>query len=281
MALIKFKEELAPGCKLFQVDAPEIAKKAQAGQFIILRVAEEGERIPLTIADSDPGTGLLTIIFQEVGETTAKLGTLNKGDNIPDLVGPLGKPTHLENFGTVVCIGGGIGAAPIHPIIKALRAKGNHVITILGARNKDLLVWEDKLKQASDELIVCTDDGSYGREALVTEPLWEMIEQGKKIGMVVAIGPVVMMQAVCHVTKEKEIPTVVSLNPIMVDGTGMCGACRVTVDGTTKFVCVDGPEFDGHLVDFQELKMRQRIYFEEEKLAYDDYKQKSCGCGRC
>ncbi len=278
MAKILRKKELAPGCKLFLVDAPTIAKKARAGQFVILRVAEEGERIPLTIADSDPQSGRLTIIFQEVGETTAKLGALNEGDDIPDLVGPLGQPTHLEKFGTVVCIGGGIGAAPIHPIIKALRAKGNHVITILGARNKEMIIWEDKLKDASDELVVCTDDGSYGRECLVTEPLWELTEAGKQVDLVVAIGPLVMMQAVCHVTKDKSIPTVVSLNPIMVDGTGMCGACRVTVEGRTKFVCVDGPEFDGHQVDFQELKMRQRMYLAEEKIAFDDYKET---CGRC
>jgi len=278
MAKIEVKRVLAPGCTLFEVQAPLIAKKAKAGQFVILRVAEEGERIPLTIADSNPQTGLITIIFQEVGETSAKLARLNEGDDIPDFVGPLGQPTHIENVGSVVCIGGGIGAAPILPIIKAFKAAGNEVITILGARNKEMLILEDELKAAGSELIVCTDDGSYGRECLVTEPLWEMIEKGKKIGLVVAIGPLVMMQAVCHVTKDHNLPTYVSLNPIMVDGTGMCGACRVTVDGTTKFVCVDGPEFDGHLVDFAELKMRQRIYLSEEKIAYNDYKQT---CGRC
>ncbi len=278
MAKIEAKKVLAPGCILFEVQSRLIAQKAKAGQFVILRVEEEGERIPLTIADSDAQTGLITIVFQQVGETTAKLAMLNEGDDILDMVGPLGQPTHIENFGTVVCIGGGIGAAPILPIIKAFKAAGNEVITVLGARNKEMLILEDELKAAGSDLVVCTDDGSYGRECLVTEPLWELIEQGKEINLVVAIGPVVMMQAVCHVTKDHNISTMVSLNPIMVDGTGMCGACRVTVDGTTKFVCVDGPEFDGHLVDFAELKMRQRIYLSEEKIAYDGYKQP---CGRC
>ncbi|MBI5787433.1 MAG: sulfide/dihydroorotate dehydrogenase-like FAD/NAD-binding protein [Candidatus Schekmanbacteria bacterium] len=279
MARIKVKKTLAPGVRQFVVDAPLIARKAKAGQFVILRVCGEGERIPLTIADSDAATGELTIVFAEVGETTTKLGKLNAGEEILDLVGPLGKPTHLEKFGTVVCIAGGIGAAPVHPIVKALRKAGNEVITIMGSRNKDLMIFEEELRKVSSEVIITTDDGSSGRQGLVTEVLWELIEQGKKIDLVVAIGPVVMMQAVCHVTRDRCLPTVVSLNPIMVDGTGMCGACRVTVGGVTKFVCVDGPEFDGLKVDFDELKMRQRMYLAEEKRAFEEYKI-TCG-GRC
>ncbi len=271
MFTIREKQELSSQCKLLVVEAPLIAAKAKAGHFVILRVDETGERIPLTIANSNPQQGTITIIFQEVGKTTAKLGKLNVGEAIQDVVGPLGKPINIENYGTVVCIGGGIGVAPIYPVIKALKKQGNHVITIIGARCQELLILEDWVEAVSDELIVTSDDGSCGRAGLVTDPLKEMIDEGVSINLVIAIGPLVMMEAVCRVTREHNIKTIVSLNPIMVDGSGMCGCCRVSVGGETRFACVDGPEFDGHQVDFQELKQRQQMYLTEERESYKHY----------
>lgn len=273
MYRITAKEVLAPVTKLFKVYAPEVARKAKAGQFIIVRVDERGERIPLTIADYDPNSGEVTMVFQEVGKTTKYLGTKNVGDELASLTGPLGRPTEIENYGTVICVGGGVGIAPIYPIARALREAGNTIISIIGARNKDLLFWEDKMRSVSDELIVCTDDGSYARKALVTEPLKEVLESGRKINVIWAIGPAIMMKFCSLTTKPFGVKTIVSLNSIMVDGTGMCGACRVEVGGKTRFVCVDGPEFDGHEVDWNLLLERQRIYLEQEKRALEKFAQ--------
>jgi len=268
------KEELSAGVKLFVVAAPLIAKKCRPGQFVILRIDEEGERIPLTIADFDRAAGTITLIFQEVGHTTRQLGTLEVGDALLDLAGPLGKATHIENFGTVVCIGGGIGVAPVYPIARAYKEAGNKVISIIGARSADLLILEKAMAAVSDELYVTTDDGSKGRKGLVIHPLQDMIAAGMKIDLVMAIGPVIMMRSVAEVTRPYGIRTIVSLNPIMVDGTGMCGGCRVSVDGENKFACVDGPEFDAHAVDFDGLMVRQRMYHEHEK-------RERCGGGNC
>lgn len=269
---------LATAVKQFKIAAPEIARKRKPGQFVVLRINEEGERIPLTMADADPQAGVITLIFQEVGKSTAKLGKLKAGDSISDLIGPLGVPTHIEKFGTVVCVGGGIGIAPVYPIAKALRQAGNTVLSIIGARTKDLLILEEEMAQVSNVLKVSTDDGSYGYHGFVSDVLQDVIDQGTNINLVVAIGPVPMMRVVCNVTRNKNIKTVVSLNPIMVDATGMCGACRVTVGGRTRFVCVDGPEFDGHQVDFAELVKRQRAYLEQEKKAYESFLHPSGAC---
>lgn len=265
MYKILLKQELAPNVKLFKMQAPLIAKKAQPGQFVILRIDEDGERVPLTIANFDREEGSITLIFQEVGASTKLLGTLNEGDSLLDLVGPLGKPTHIENFGTVVCVGGGIGIAPVYPIARGMKAAGNEVISIIGARNKDILIYEEEMTAVSDTLHIATDDGSKGIKGFVTDPLKQMIAEGKKIDLVVAIGPVIMMRNVAEVTRPYQIPTVVSLNPIMVDGTGMCGGCRVSVGEENKFACVDGPEFDAHKVDFAGLVARQRMYIPKEK----------------
>ncbi|MBI1911946.1 MAG: sulfide/dihydroorotate dehydrogenase-like FAD/NAD-binding protein [Deltaproteobacteria bacterium] len=265
------KKELAHTVYQFKIKAPLIAKKRKAGQFVVLRMNEHGERIPLTIVDSDEKEGTITIIMQEVGKSTAILGDMVTGDSILDVVGPLGKPTHIENFGIAVCVGGGIGTAPVLPIAKALKAAGNKVISIIGARTKSLLILEDEMKQASDELYITTDDGSYGHHGFVTQVLQNFIDEGMKIGVVVGIGPVPMMRAVSNTTKPYNIHTMVSLNPIMVDGTGMCGACRVTVGGKNQFVCVDGPEFNGHEVNFEELVLRNRSYMKEEKLAMEEF----------
>lgn len=278
------KEVLAPTLNLFEIEAPMVARKAQAGQFIILRIHEEGERIPLTIADFDREKGTITCVFQEVGKTTKELGTLNEGDCIKDFVGPLGVPSHIENYGRVVCVGGGVGVAPVHPIARALKEAGNEVIGIIGARTRELLFWEDKMRAACTELRVTTDDGSYVRKGFVTDVLKEVIEEKKDLSLCIAIGPLPMMRAVCNLTKEYGLKTIVSLNSIMVDGTGMCGCCRVTVGGETKFACVDGPEFDGHLVDFAEMARRSVIYKPQEQLAVERYASKgahqcSCGCG--
>jgi ferredoxin--NADP+ reductase len=270
MAEVLLREVLNPQIFRLRIDAPVIAQKRRPGQFVILRVHEKGERIPLTIVDSDPQMGTITLIFQVVGKTTHMLSKLEKGDNILDLVGPLGKPTAIERFGTVVVVGGGIGAAVAYPIAKGMKHAGNRVITILGARNKGLLVLEGELASVSDEIIVTTDDGSYKRHGMVTEPLKELLEKGK-IDEVLAIGPVPMMRAVCEMTKTYKVRTQVSLNPIMVDGTGMCGACRVNIAGRIKFACIDGPEFDGHQVDFSDLQMRLTAYREEEKQSYEQY----------
>jgi ferredoxin--NADP+ reductase len=270
---ILLKEDLTPQTHLFKMAAPAVAKKAKAGQFVVVRIDEKGERIPLTIADYDEKEGTVTIVFMEVGATTARLAQLKANDSITDFVGPLGVPTEIEKFGTVVCVAGGVGAAPVAPIARALKQAGNRIITILGARSHELLFWEDVLKAASDEMIVTTDDGSYGRKGVVTEPLKELLESGQKIDRVVAIGPVVMMKFCALTTLPFKVKTIVSLNPIMVDGTGMCGCCRVSVDGETKFACVDGPDFDGHKVDWTLMAARQRIYLGEEKCAYEEWQK--------
>lgn len=260
------KKQLSETVFQMRIDAPLIARERKAGQFIILQLCEDyGERIPLTIADADADAGTITIIFQAVGGTTLKLAQLNEGDAIAALVGPLGTPTHVENFGRVVCVGGGIGVAPLHPIAQAMKAAGNHVTIIMGARSKELMVLEDEMRAIADELILCTDDGSYGRKCLVTEPLKELCEQDVRPDLVVAVGPPIMMKFCVATTREFDVPTQVSLNTIMVDGTGMCGGCRVTVGGETKFVCVDGPEFDGHLVDFDNLINRLGSYKKQEE----------------
>jgi ferredoxin--NADP+ reductase len=261
------KEILSDVNKLMVIEAPEVANKAQAGQFVIVRIDEQGERIPLTIADFDRDHGTVTIVYQEVGKSTMKLGTMEAGAEIANFVGPLGHPSEIEKLGVVVCVGGGVGIAPIYPIARALREAGNTVLGIIGARSKELLFWEDKMRQVCDELTVCTDDGSYGRQALVTMPLQEILEARKApdgVARVWAIGPAIMMKFCARTTEPFTVPTIVSLNSIMVDGTGMCGACRVEVGGQTQFVCVDGPEFDGHLVDWDLLMSRQRIYLAEE-----------------
>ncbi|MEE8185481.1 MAG: sulfide/dihydroorotate dehydrogenase-like FAD/NAD-binding protein [Thermodesulfobacteriota bacterium] len=265
---------------LLKVRAPKIASKRKAGQFVVLRVHEQGERIPLTIVDSDDGKGTISLIVQEVGRTTDLLCGLDKGNRIMDVVGPLGRPTHIENFGTAVCIGGGIGVAPVYPISRALKEAGNRVISIIGARTKELLILEDEMKGVSDELFVTTDDGSYGHHGFVTQLLQKLIDDEIKMDIVLGIGPVPMMKAVCNVTKPYDIRTIVSLNPIMVDGTGMCGACRVTIGGENKFVCVDGPEFDGHMVDFDELIRRNRSYLREEKIAMEEFTYREGGGSR-
>jgi ferredoxin--NADP+ reductase len=264
VAKIVRKERLSADLVRMILEAREIAETRKAGQFIVLRINEEGERIPLTIADGDPKAGTITIIFQEVGKSTKLLGSMDKGDEILDLAGPLGKPTHIEKFGTAVCVGGGVGVAPMFPITEALKKAGNKVITIIGSRTKDLLILEEEMKAVSDRLVVMTDDGTYGQKGFVTQALEEIIKSGEKVDIVVAIGPVVMMRAVSEVTRPYKIPTVVSLNSIMVDATGMCGGCRVSVGGKSKFACVEGPEFDGHLVDFKELMMRQKTYMKQE-----------------
>lgn len=271
MYKILFKETLLPKIHLMRIEAPKVAAKAQAGQFVVIRIDEKGERIPLTIADWDQKEGSITIIFQEVGASTARLATLNEGDSLMNFVGPLGQATHIEKFGTVVCVGGGVGIAPIFPIARALREAGNKVISIIGARSKDLLFWEDMMRTVSDQLIVTTDDGTYARKGVVTIPLKELLEGSEKIDLVVAIGPAVMMKFCSRTTQPFGVKTVVSLNSIMVDGTGMCGACRVAVGGATKFACVDGPDFDGHQVDWDLLATRQRMYIDEEKLSFEQW----------
>jgi len=265
------KKRLGPKINLIKFKVPGIVKKAQPGQFVILRIHQAGERIPMSIADLDKERGILTIIFQEVGKSTTQLGTFQKGDILSDVVGPLGIPTHIEQYGTCICVGGGIGIAPIHPIARGLKEKGNKVISIIGARTKELLIMEEEMRKASDELIVSTDDGSYGYHGFVTQVLADLIKRGTKIDFVMAIGPVPMMKATCTVTKTYGIKTMVSLNPIMVDGTGMCGVCRVSVGGQTKFACVDGPDFDGHLIDFDELSRRLSMYVKQEKIAMERY----------
>ncbi|TKJ42485.1 ferredoxin-NADP reductase [candidate division LCP-89 bacterium B3_LCP] len=271
------KKILSQDVKEFVIESPRIATARHAGQFVIVRANDTGERIPLTIADANPEAGTITLIFQEVGKSTMLMGTFKEGDEFKDVVGPLGKPTHIEKFGTVVCMGGGIGVAPMHPISEAMKAAGNRVITIIGARSKDLLIMENRMKAASTELHISTDDGSYGVHGFVTDILQSLIDKGEKIDLAVAIGPVPMMGAVCKLTKKYDLPTVVSLNPIMVDGTGMCGACRVTVAGKTQFVCVDGPEFDGHQVDFVELVKRQRAYLPQERISREAFQHHE-GC---
>ena len=262
------KQQLSDAVYMMRLEAPLIAEERLPGQFIILSVDNDyGERIPLTIADADTGEGSITIIFQVVGKTTIKLSELNPGDSIASLVGPLGKPTHIEKFGHVVCVGGGIGVAPMHPIAQGMKKAGNKLTIIIGARNKELVVMEDEMSKIADELIICTDDGSYGRKALVTQPLKELCEQERKPDLAVAIGPPIMMKFCAETTRPYKVPTLVSLNTIMVDGTGMCGGCRVTVGDETKFVCVDGPEFDGHKVDFDNMMSRLKSYKPQEERA--------------
>jgi ferredoxin--NADP+ reductase len=267
------KKELSDLVTLFEIEAKAIARKAKAGNFFILRINEQGERIPLTIADFDGDRGTITTVFQKVGKTTHHLATLNEGDSIADVIGPLGIPSHIENFGKIICVGGGVGIAPVFPIARALKDAGNKVISIIGARSKDLIFWEEKMRAVCDELIVVTDDGSYGRKAVVTVPLDEILKEQKDIARVIAIGPAIMMKFVCVTTEKHSVKTIVSLNSIMVDATGMCGACRVEVGGETKFACVDGPEFDGHKVDFALLMSRQRMYPDEEKLSLERFKK--------
>ncbi len=271
------KQDLTPVIHLWKIRAPRVARKANAGQFIILRHGEEGERIPLTIADWDREAGTVTVVFMEVGATTEKLAALKAGDAIDDFVGPLGKPTEIDRYGDVVCVAGGFAIATIVPIARELKAAGNRVVSIMGFRSKDLVFWEDKLGEFSDDLIVATDDGSYGRKGLVTEPLKEVLET-QKVDRVIAIGPTVMMKFASLTSKPFGVPTVVSLNPIMVDGTGMCGACRVEVGGETRLACVDGPDFDGHTVDWDLLLSRQRAYVDPETVSVARLHQCEGGC---
>ncbi len=273
------KKQMSQDIFLMKLEASQIAKKHKAGQFIILKIDETGERIPLTIVDADPSKGIITIIFQAVGKTTIHLSKLQPGQSILDLVGPLGRPTHIKKFGTSVCIGGGIGTAPILPIARSLREHGNRVIGILGARTHDLLILEAEMKTLCDELLITTDDGSYAIKGFVTTALQQLHDRPEKIDVVFAIGPVPMMKAASALTKKLEIPTWVSLNAMMVDGTGMCGGCRVTVGNTTRFVCVDGPEFDGHQVNFDELGERLTFYKEQEQEARHYFAGKECRLG--
>ena len=264
---------LAPEVKLFRIRAPQIAKKRKAGQFVILRVHPEGERVPLTIADSQVADGTITIVVQGVGKTTKLLNTKEAGDAINDVVGPLGLPSHVEKFGTVVVIGGGLGTAIAYPTAKAFKEAGNHVISIVGGRSRPFVILEDEVRAISDELYVTTDDGSYSKKGFVTDELKALIAAGRKLDLVLAIGPIPMMRAIAEVTRPHAIRTVVSLNPIMVDGTGMCGGCRVIVGGRPQFACVDGPEFDAHQVDFQILTQRNAMYRDAERRSLEDWQK--------
>jgi len=265
------KEEIAPKFWRFLVQAPEIARKHRAGQFVIILLDGHGERIPLTIAASDPVGGTITLVVQEVGKSTMQLSALPVGTELLSVIGPLGTPTHIEKFGTVVCVGGGAGIAPLLPIAAALKAAGNQVISILGGRNKDLVILRDEMAASSDEMFFTTDDGSFGRKGFVSHALADLIAERGKPDLVVAIGPAIMMKVVADLTRKHEVKTLCSLNSIMIDGTGMCGCCRVTVGGSSKFVCVDGPEFDAHQVDFDILIKRLRAYLPEEQVARERY----------
>lgn len=270
------KKELSPGVFDYNIEAPRIAKKALPGQFIVLRVNEEGERIPLTIADFDREAGWVKIIFQVVGASTTELAALKEGESIADFAGPLGQPSHVKpDMGTVVFVGGGIGVAPVYPIARAMHEAGNKVISIMGAKTKDILILEKEMRAISDEVLITTDDGSYGIKGFVTNALQQLVDRGEKIDQVTAIGPGIMMKSIAEATRLLGIKTIVSLNPIMVDGTGMCGGCRVRVGDETKFACVDGPEFDGHLVDFGSLLSRSRMYRTQETEA----KEHVCNIG--
>jgi len=260
------KKVLSANEKLMKIRAPLIARKAQPGQFVILRINEQGERIPLTIADFDREDGTITIIFLEVGKSTKQLGLLEVGDSLLNLAGPLGMPSEVKKYGTVVCIGGGVGIAPLYPIVREMKAVGNYVVSILGAKSKDLIILEEEISEYSDEFYITTDDGSKGTKGFVSDLLDQIIlRKDKKIDLVMAIGPIIMMKVVSNLTKKYGIKTLVSLNPIMVDGTGMCGGCRVMIGGKTKFACVDGPEFDGHLVDYDNLMLRNQRFVGHEK----------------
>jgi ferredoxin--NADP+ reductase len=263
---------LAPDIKRFVIQAPRIARKRQAGQFVIVRVYDRGERIPLTVADADPCRGTITLIVQGIGKTTQLMNRLGAGDALRDVVGPLGKPSEIKDHGTAVVIGGGVGAAIAYPTAKALHEAGNHVIAVLGGRSRDLVILEPEVRAISDEVFITTDDGSYGRKGLVIDPLKDLIAAGRTLGLVLAIGPVRMMQAVAEVTRPHRIPTVVSLNSLMVDGTGMCGGCRIITTSGARFACVDGPEFDAHTVDFDILAQRNRAYVEREAEELRDFR---------
>ncbi len=272
------KKEIVPTIHMMEISAPLVAKKAQPGQFVMLRINGTGERIPLTIADFDREKGTITMIFQVVGKTTLHLASLNEGDELLDFIGPLGNPAHISDVGTVVMVGGGVGVAPVFPQARAFAEAGNKVLSIIGARSAALLLWEDRMREVSDELFITTDDGTKGHHGFVTDIIKKLLEGGKKIDRVVAIGPPVMMRAVAGITRPFNVKTIVSLNSIMVDGTGMCGACRVLIGNETKFACVDGPEFDAHLVDFTLLMNRLAAYQPEEKIALEKYKCEREGC---
>jgi ferredoxin/flavodoxin---NADP+ reductase len=266
MFQIARKQEMAKGTIVrFDIVAPKIAKKIKPGQFVILRVNETGERIPLTVADKDEFSGIITVIYQVVGKTTALMRSLKEGDIIKDVTGPLGKPAEIHKLGTVIMVGGGTGVAILYHIAKAFKEAGNQVISIIGSRDKDMLILENEMENISDELVVTTDDGSYGNRGFVTDPLKKYLEERHDIKLVYAIGPIIMMKNVCKLTLQYNTKTFVSLNPVMIDGTGMCGGCRVKVDNKTQFCCVDGPDFDGHLVDFDELEKRNSLYLKDEK----------------
>lgn len=267
------KEVFSPVTFLWEIEAPDVAKAALPGHFVIVRHKDKGERVPLTIADFDREKGSITLVIQALGKTTKEMMELKEGDYLLNLAGPLGIPSHIEKYGTVLMVGGGLGVAPVFPQLRAFKEAGNYTISIIGFRSKDLIFWEDKFRNFSDELIVTTDDGSYGRKGLVSEPLKEVLQE-RKVDLVVAIGPAIMMKVCSEVTKPFGVKTIVSLNTIMVDGTGMCGSCRVTVGGKTKFACVDGPDFDGHLIDWNELMRRQRRFEREEKLVLKEYEEK-------
>ncbi|MGB9234972.1 MAG: sulfide/dihydroorotate dehydrogenase-like FAD/NAD-binding protein [Terriglobales bacterium] len=266
---------IAPGIKRFVIEAPRIARKQRAGQFVIIRVNETGERIPLTIEKSDPEKGTVNIVVQSIGKTTHLLNSLETGDSILDMVGPLGKPSEIEKFGTVVVMGGGVGTAMAYPTASAMKRAGNRVITIIGGRNRDLVLLENEMREVSDTVFVTTDDGSYADKGLVTDKLRQLIENGTRIDLVLAVGPIPMMRAVADMTRKERIKTMVSLNPIMIDGTGMCGGCRVLVEGKSEFACVDGPEFDAHRVDFAILVQRNAMYRDAEKRSMENY-QRDC-----
>ncbi len=272
------KEVFSETVKLMVLEAPLVAHKAKAGQFVIVRIDETGERIPLTMADFDAEKGTITIIFQEVGKSTMQMGLLEEGDYFENVVGPLGHATEIKNYGKVIMVAGGVGIAPIFPIARALKQAGNHVTVIMGARNESLLFWEDRMRAETDEVIVCTDDGSYGRKSLVTAPLKEILEQNNDIAQVWAIGPSIMMKFAAETTRPFNVSTIVSLNTIMVDGTGMCGGCRVVMTEGAKFVCVDGPEFDGHKVDWDLLLSRLSFFRAEEQRAVEQWKEKDHKC---
>ena len=263
MNKIVIKEYFSPNVVKLAIEAPLIAKARQAGHFVIVKLGEKGERIPLTIAQADAEKGTITLVIQNVGKTSAKICALNVGDEINDVVGPLGQATHIEKVGTVICAGGGVGIAPLLPIVEAMKKAGNRVISVLAARNKELIILEEEVRKYSDEVIIMTDDGSYGEKGLITNGIEEIIKR-EKVDLCVTVGPAIMMKFVALLTKKYDVATVASLNTIMVDGTGMCGACRITVGGKTKFVCVDGPEFDAHQVDFDEMLMRLNAYKELE-----------------
>ncbi len=273
MFKITKKEVLSESITLFDIHAEDIAQKARPGNFFMLRINEQGERVPLTIADFDRDRGTITAVFQEVGKTTHDLAKLEEGEYVTDVIGPLGNHSHIEVFGNVICVGGGVGIAPVYPITRALKEAGNKVTSIIGARTKSLLFWEEKMRAVSDDLIIATDDGSHGMKAVVTIPLEEILKNGN-VDLVVAIGPPIMMKFVCKTTEKYGVKTIVSLNSIMIDATGMCGGCRVEVGGETKFTCVDGPEFDGHQVDFDLLMSRLQTYHPEEKRAMEQLRER-------